>query len=175
MKYMSFVLLLCASFAAYSKTESFKLDKSKNISVTYPTNWESAKNLYGIPVTILGPWKNESRPVITIMSTLLTKEKFNQDDLKKILIDFKDKKNAWVLSHKGHLISFEPLEEVNYKSKVKGYHIGAEFSVSNIHYIERSYYLTCKDEVFNLKYSIRDEHRFQLKDIQSIVESFQCE
>lgn len=175
MKYLWLMALICVSFTAHAKKESFKLDKSKKISVTVPNTWESAQDLYGIPFTLLGPWKNESRPVITVLSTFLTQQKFNQEDLKKILSDFKDQKSSWVLSHKGQLLSFEPLEEVEFKTKVKGYHIGAEFVVNNIHYIERSYYLDCENELFNLKYSIRKEHRSQLKDIQSIVESFQCE
>jgi hypothetical protein len=167
--------LLLLTTVAYAKTESFELKEKKKVTVTYPEGWETIKDLYGIPLSVLGPFANESRPVLSIVPTNLKQEKHSPEEFKKIFDDFKADKEEWVQSHDGKLIKFEPATVVEPRSDLKGHFIGAEFYMNGIHFIERSYYLYCKNEVFNLKYSIRDEHRKYINDLQKMVGAFKCE
>jgi hypothetical protein len=162
------------SFGAYAKVENFTLTSGKKVTVDVPANWEAAKDLFGLPLTILGPWANESRPVLTIVPTGVKSSKMPEADFKKLFTDFKKEKDEWVQSHKGELVSYEPVTSVEYKG-LKGHFIGAEFKINNVLFIERSYYLYCKEELYNLKYSMRDEHRKYTKDLQKMVEAFKCE
>ena len=173
---MKLLLLLgLVSFGAHAKVQSFVLEGGKKVSVDVKENWEAAKDLFGVPLTVLGPWANESRPVVTIVPTKLTKNDISEEQFKKTFENFKKEKDEWVRSHSGQLLSYEPVTSVEFRKDLLGHYIGAEFKINNIHFIERSYYLYCKGEVFNLKYSMRDEHRKYTQDLQKVVEEFKCE
>lgn len=163
------------SFGAYAKEENFTLTSGKKVTVDVPQNWETAKDLFGIPLAVLGPWANESRPVLSILPTNVKSSKMPEAEFKKLFTDFKKEKDEWVKSHKGELVSYEPTTSVEFRKDLKGHYIGAEFKINDVHFIERSYYLYCKDELYNLKYSMRDEHRKYTKDLQKMVEAFKCE
>lgn len=167
-------LMVLLSFGAHAKIQSFTLEGGKKVSVNVMENWEAAQELFGIPLAVLGPWANESRPVVSILPTKMKKEDISKEEFKKYFEDFKKEKEEWVQSHSGSLISYEPATSVEY-GNLAGHYIGAEFKINNIHFIERSYYLYCKGEVYNLKYSMREEHRKYTKDLQKIVEEFKCE
>lgn len=170
-----FIVLCLFSFGVNAKIQSFTLDGGKKVSVEVKENWEAAQDLFGIPLTVLGPWANESRPVVTILPTNLKKEDISKEEFKKHFENFKKEKDEWVQSHSGELLSYEPVTSVEFNKDLLGHYIGAEFKINNIHFIERSYYLYCKGEVFNLKYSMRDEHRKYTQDLQKVVEEFKCE
>lgn len=169
-----FVFLLMVSFGVQAKIQSFDLE-GKKVSVEVKDNWEAAQELFGIPLAVLGPWANDSRPVLSILPTNLKKKNAPAEEFKKLFEDFKKEKDEWVQSHNGELLSYEPVKSVKFRDDLFGHYIGAEFKINSIHFIERSYYLYCKGEVFNLKYSMRDEHRKYTEDLQNIVEGFKCE
>lgn len=169
------VLLLLMNYTAFAKTESFELEGKKKVTVTYPEGWETIRELYGIPLAILGPFANESRPVLSILPTSVKEEKHSAKDFQKLFEDFKAEKEKWIESHKGKLIKYEPLTVVNPRKDLSGHYIGAEFMINYVHFIERSYYLYCKGEVYNLKYSIRNEHKKYVKDLQKMIGDFKCE
>lgn len=176
MKWIIHTLIICFSCSfAFAKTETFELASKKKVTVTYPGSWEAIRELYGIPLAILGPYANESRPVLSILPTNVKEKDHPEKDFKKIFEDFKKEKEEWVKSHKGTLLKYEPVTEVAPRKDLKGHFIGAEFKINGIHFIERSYYLYCKGEVYNLKYSIRDEHRKYIKDLQEMIGDFKCE
>lgn len=123
----------------------------------------------------LGPWNGESRPAMSFVFTGMNKKKLSASDFQKIFSEMKADKEDWVKGeHKGELVKFENLKEVKVGSN-SGYFIGAEFKINGIHFIERSYYLACKDEYYNLKYNIRHEHLKHQEAIMEIVESFKCD
>jgi hypothetical protein len=172
---MMILLLILLSNSAWGKTEHHVLDKTKHIQVYVPHGWESVKDLYGVPLTILGPWANESRPVIMFVFTNLKKSTLSKNDFQNLFENFNEQKEKWVKSHKGQLIKYEPKKVVVFRKDFEGHYIGAEFKINDIHFVERSYYLYCKDEIYNLKYSIRDEHRVHLSSLHRIIEEFRCE
>lgn len=172
---MKTLFVLFVAFAGiHASAASFEIN-GKKVSIEVPKSWEAVKDLFGIPLAILGPWANESRPVLSILPTGVTTDKMPEEKFKKLFEDFKKDKDQWVQSHKGELLSYEPTTEVVLSTDLKGHYIGAEFKINAVHFIERSYYLYCKKDLYNLKYSIRDEHRKYLKDLQKMVQEFKCE
>lgn len=169
------LLALTISSMAHAKIASFELKDKHKVTVSHPDNWETVKELYGIPLAVLGPYANDSRPVLSILPTNVKKEQHSEAEFQKLFQDFKTEKEEWVSSHKGQLIKYEPLSLVEPRKDLKGHFIGAEFAINGIHFIERSYYLYCKGEVYNLKYSIRDEHRKYIQDLQKMIGDFKCE
>ncbi|WPU65996.1 hypothetical protein [Peredibacter starrii] len=169
------ISILALSSVAHAKIASFELKDKHKVTVTHPDNWETARELYGIPLAVLGPYANESRPVLSILPTNVKKEKHSEAEFQKLFQEFKTKKEEWVSSHKGKLLKYEPLTLVEPRQDLKGHFIGAEYAINGIHFVERSYYLYCKGEVYNLKYSIRDEHRKYIPDLQKMIGDFKCE
>ena len=173
---MKLILLLSLlSFGAYAKVQTFTLEGGKTVMLNVKEDWETAKELFGIPLAVLGPWANESRPVLSVLPTKLKQKDVSESEFKKLFEDFKKEKQEWVESHSGELVNYEPVTSVEFNKNLLGHYIGAEFKINNIHFIERSYYLYCNGEVYNLKYSMRDEHRKYTKDLQNLVEGFKCE
>jgi hypothetical protein len=172
MKYFLLSLFVCS--LAFGKTQSFKLEGNHPVTVTFPDSWEAVRDLFGIPLAVLGPYENDSRPVLSILPTTLKKSQTSETEFQKVFVDFKKEKDEWVQSHKGQLISYEPMKAVDFGKELKGHFIGAEFKINDVHFIERSYYLWCKDEVYNLKYSIRNEHKKYLNELQKMVGEFKC-
>lgn len=163
------------SFSAWSAPETHSIDKGKKVTIAVPEGWESVKDLYGIPITVLGPWANESRPVLMYVFTHLKKSYFSQEDFEGLFKDFEKEKSDWVKTHNGTLIKYEPKTKVELRKDLQGHYIGAEFKINDIHFVERSYYLYCKEQVYNLKYSMRDEHRVHLPVLHQMIKEFKCE
>lgn len=168
-----FLLLLSFNSFAFSKSERHDLHEGKFVTIIFPDGWETVKGLFGIPLTLLGPWENESRPAMSFLYTGMAEKNFPKSEFQKLFTDFKAEKEAWVKKHKGELVLYEPMTPVKF-ANAEGHFIGAEFKIDDVHFIERSYYLTCEGEVYNLKYSIRDEHRKHLKNLADAVETFRC-
>jgi hypothetical protein len=167
-------IYLLFPIGAMASTERFSLKTGHQITLNIPQGWETAKDLFGLPLTILGPFSNESRPVLGVVPTKVKSEKMPEKEFKQFFDDFRKEKEEWVRSNKGELIDFDPTKSVEFKN-ARGHFIGAEFKINNVTFLERSYYLFCKGELYNLKYSIRDEHKKYLSDLQKMVEEFKCE
>jgi hypothetical protein len=161
-------------FSTLASAKVIKLTDGQSVEVSFSEKWESSLNLYGVPLMILGPWDGESRPVLTVLPTNLTEKVFAENDLKVIFKDFQKEKEAWVGDHKGELLKYEPITAVKFSETLKGQYIGAEFKLEGTHFIERSYYLFCQGQVFNLKYSLREAHLKYLSELQEMVRSFRC-
>ncbi len=166
-------LLILSSFSAWATVQDFVI-QDKKISIEVPKDWEAVKNLYGLPLVVLGPWNSESRPAISFVYTHMTAKIMKPEDLQKNFADFKKDKEDWLKGHAGKLIKFEEATQKIFSKTLKGHFIGSEFVVNDVSFIERSYYLYCNDEVYNVKWSIREEHKKHLKDIETIVGSLQC-
>ncbi len=170
------ILMICLlfSFGAVASFETFTLKTGHKITLNVPEGWEASKDLFGLPLTVLGPFANDSRPVLGIVPTKVTSEKMPEKEFKKYFEDFRKEKEEWVRSNKGELLDFDPTKSVEFKN-ARGHFIGAEFKVNSLTFLERSYYLYCKGELYNLKYSIRNEHKKYLGDLQKMVEDFKCD
>ncbi len=171
---MRVLLLLLFVFSSAWASVQDHVVQDKKIKIEVPKEWEAVKDLYGLPLVVLGPWANKSRPAISWMFTGMTSKIMNPEEFKKVFADFKKDKEDWLKGHSGKLLKFEDVTAADFPTKIKGHFIGAEFVVNDIHFVERSYYLYCKDQVFNVKWSIRDEHRIHMNDINKIVGSLQC-
>jgi hypothetical protein len=169
-----FYSTLVASAPISSLTYQDQMIQDKKIKIGLPKGWEAVKDLYGLPLVALGPWANESRPAISWMYTGMTTKIMKDSEFQKLFVDFKKDKEEWLKGHAGKLLKFDGPTTSNFENKLRGHFIGAEFVVNDVHFIERSYYLYCSDEVYNVKWSIRQEHSKYIQDIEKIVGSLQC-
>ncbi len=171
--YLLSLSFLC-SFSLWGGVEKFTLDGHK-ISITIPAGWESVIDLFGMPLVVLGPETNETRPAVMILSTNLSSKNVPQSELKNLFKGFRSEKEAWIKSHKGELVDFQGPTSVEIRKDLIGQFLNAEFKFNDVTFLERSYYLYCKDNIYNVKYSTRAEHAKLLPTIQNLMGTFQCE
>jgi hypothetical protein len=88
------VLLSMLVMHVHAKVETVTFEDGQKVSFELPTGWEYAKDLYGMPLVILGPWKNQARPALSILPTSFTKKIVEPDSLKELFIGFKNKKKV---------------------------------------------------------------------------------
>jgi hypothetical protein len=166
------LLILCCS-SSWAKVQEHVI-QGKTISIDVPAEWETVKELYGMPLSALGPEENGLRPAMSFSFTGMTKKIMTVEKFQSLFKDFKQTKTKWVNKYKGKLLMFEEMTPVTFSKDIQGHFIGAEFIVDDITFAERSYYLYCKDEVYHVKWLIRDEQRKHMKDIEQILRSFSC-
>lgn len=166
------LLILSCSFS-WAKVEEFEI-QGKKISIDVPAEWQTVKELYGMPLSALGPEENGLRPAMVFSFMGMNSKIMSPEKFQSIFKDFKTSKQKWVDKYKGKLLMFEEMTPVEFSKDVKGHFIGAEYIVDDIIFIERSYYLYCKSDVFHVKWNIREEHKKHMKDIERILRSFSC-
>lgn len=174
MKLSFFAILLMTSFA-YGKTESFVLPKSKPFKMNISDGWRAVPNLFGIPLAILGPELKDKRPVLSVYPGEANSKAISRTDLESLFVDFKKEKELWMQDEGGTLKSYEPITKVSFSKNLSGHFIGAEYVLEGETFVERSYYLYCKEELYNLKYTFRNDQLTHLKSAQQMVENFQCD
>lgn len=169
------IAILVMSFHAYGKTESFALPKSKPFKINIPDGWRAVPSLFGIPLAILGPEARDKRPVLSVYPGETNSKVLSQADLESLFADFKQEKEKWMKEEGGELKTYEPVTKVSFGKNVSGHYIGAEYVLEGETFLERSYYLYCKEELYNLKYTFRNDQLSHLKAAQQMVENFQCD
>jgi hypothetical protein len=173
MGHILFIILLMGSTFAWAET--FQLPKARPFKIEIPAGWKAAPNLFGIPLAILGPQSQEKRPVLSVYPGELHSKTISEEKLQSLFVDFKKEKEQWMKEEGGELKSFEPLTKVNFSKAVRGHYIGAEYVLNKEHFLERSYYLYCQGELFNLKYTFRSDQLAHLQAALKMVENFTCD
>ena len=174
------LLFLSFSFAATAAVETHViLEKTgdipeKTISVEVPKEWQSAKDLFGLPLSLLGPEENEARPAMSFSYTGMTKKIMTPEKFRELFKEMKQGKERWATKLGAKLLMFEQPTSVAITKEITGHFIGAEFMVQNEIFTERSYYLYCKDEVYHVKWMLREGQKKHMKDIETILRSFSC-
>lgn len=171
-----FLLCLLLSSALQAVTQSFTLTKKQlKVKLDIPETWSANKDLFGLPLVLSGPMVGDTRPVISILPTQLTTKQVTPEQFKNMFSTYPDDRQKWIAGHKGTLLSLDPVQELTWKGNQKVSRVGSRYLINDISFEEGSYYLFCGGELYNLKYSMRDDHKMYAKDILAIIESFTCQ
>lgn len=76
------------SFPLFAKVQSYDLTAGRKVSVNVMKDWEVVKDLFRIPLRVLGLWANASRPVVLIVITDIKKSQLSEAELKKSSLTF---------------------------------------------------------------------------------------
>lgn len=160
------------AFAA--KTKWIKLKKA-NVAFKLPKKWKTYKNLLGLPLTMVSPMKKESRIVISLTPTGLKKKFLIPDDLKESQKDYRDGRLKYMREINGEILGFFPYETQKWPNVERVHTIGFKYKLGGFSMVERTYYFTCKTQMFHMKSKYREgEFPKGDKTIKKIVESFNC-
>jgi hypothetical protein len=167
-----YLFLFCAIGNVHAK-DKFVLSQG-TVSLSLPLNWQSVLDLYGMPLTILGPTVDGSRPVISFTPTKLNL-KFYQKSLEQNYYEYKNGREEWVKESDGKVLEFFPYTVEKGHDGMEIHRVGYSYSINTSTYFEYSYYILCGEKLFHAKSILKKTHlqEFQ-KNIEDIVGSFDC-
>lgn len=167
-----FLTIFCLFVSASAWTKSFVIDGSK-FSLDVPKEWKESKDLFGMPLTLSGPMKEESRPVITVTPTEIKKVSFDLKNVDVVNADYKSQRLKWLQKHKGEFLTLTPYKK-QVQKKIESHSVGYSYRINETTFIEKSYYVVCNEQLFHLKYLMRETQKELLNETEKIVESFRC-
>lgn len=166
-------LIFLAGFnpEATAKSLTWKTD---SFSIDVPKGWRDVKDLYGIPVTILGPVQNQTRAVVQVIPTPLKHVDIKLENAKSFGEKYAEGRRKWLGEQKGKLIELVGGHFETLKDGSKMLYAGVSYQMNQRAFIERTFYVSCPKKIFHLKIVQNFELVNQLKESEAIVRSFQC-
>ncbi len=152
---------------AVAKTVKWKDVKFK---ITVPENWREANDLYGIPVTLLGPSVNpKPRAIVQIIPTDAPKVPMSEKDARGFGEKYAEGRKNWVREQGGEIYEILPGKFEDGKLSA-----GVSYRLNQKSYLERTYYVNCPKKLYHLKIVLNFENKDELPECESIVRSFAC-
>ena len=176
--FKSFVFILSLSFAssnAYAKKGQWTKLKKANVYFKTPRKWKSVPNFLGLPLILLSPMKNKSRITISITPTGLKKKFLINEEMKATQNNYKKGRIRYVKEIQGEITGFFEYETRKWKNVERVHTIGFKYKLGGHLFVERTYYFTCKTQMFHMKSKYREgEYPKGDSTIDGIVKSFNC-
>ena len=172
MKIIFFIIFLFIPLLG--NAEEFKLKVGK-IKIEIPLGWKSVKNFLGIELMVVGPMSDSNRPVITVSGTNFSEFSLDPNELKKNESSYKEGREAWLKNRDGRSLEYYKYE-FKKQNGMEVHSLGYLYILNQKEFIERSQYVLCKKNLYNLKSLIlAKEERFYKNIIEKIQTSFRCE
>jgi hypothetical protein len=155
-------------------SEKFVFEKC-SISISVPKDWQSARDMFGMPLTLMGSELNGGRPVVTITPTGLRDFKFDQKSLEQNQNEFKNGREEWLKNQNGKSLVYYPYKVEHKKNNLEIHRIGYSFEITEIKYIENTYYIFCAGQLFHLTTLLRQSHEKNYeRTVEEVIGSFDC-
>jgi hypothetical protein len=176
-KYFTFtlsIIFVLSNKECLADISVYEVNKIK-FSIDKPGNWQMAPDFLGSDLTLLGPFKNDRRPIITFSSIPLGDYHFDSDDLKKNEANYHSGRISWLKKNKGTPIDFYSYKKLNWSS-IKNIHgIGYKYKIGKNTFEEMSYFFKCRSKIFNISTLISENQQKENKfKIESILNSLTC-
>ncbi len=144
--------------------------KDVNFKIDVPEKWREVKDLYGIPVTLLGPSVSpKPRAVIQVIPTDAPPAKMSDDEAKIFGEKYAEGRKEWIKDQNGEIYDIQAG-----KFEKDRLIAGVSYRLNQKSYLERTFYVNCKKRLVHLKIILNYENRDQLTESESIVRSFEC-
>jgi hypothetical protein len=169
-------LIAChLSIPAFAEPKEFQLEGKDQIRLEVPEKWQTAKDLFGLPLTLLGPEKGGGRPVIYVSSSGKDNVQFDPQALEANQKDYREGREQWLEKHKGFPLEFFPYKNEKWASSVEVHQMGYRYQINGLIFSEMSFFAVCKGRLFHLKWLLRDAHREDYEPVvEKVVRSFDC-
>lgn len=167
----SFLIFFGLPEAALSKSIAYKGHK---FSIDVPEGWREVKDLYGIPVTVLGPVQNQTRAVVQVIPTPLKEVEIKLENAKAFGEKYAEGRRKWLKEQNGTLIELVGGHFETLKDSSPMLYAGVSYQMNKKAFIERTFYVKCPKNIFHLKIVQNFELVKQLDASEAIVRSFQC-
>lgn len=175
------ILLAVIPASGLAKREQvFKFEDGDQVGLEIPRGWQTAKNIFGIPLSIIGPEHRERtggirRPVLMVMPTGERTRGFSEKNLRDEQKDYQIGRKAWLAKHDGTAIQFFPYQKTRWPHVSQVHKIGYHYLVGQTQMVEQSYYVVCKQKLYHVKSMFTPDHLFKYKkELDHTLRSFKC-
>jgi hypothetical protein len=175
MRVSKFLLILCL-FLGFSVTEAKPSPSEfEHLHILVPKGWQKVKEMFGIPLMILGPMTDGARPTVSFSSTDREGLNFDPIQLKQNEAQYRNGREAWLTKHKGKALEFFPYKFENSKGSPEIHTVGYRFVINDIKFIEKSYYFVCSKKIYLVKTLLRSNHENEYADTaETVARSLKC-
>lgn len=166
-----FLIFPCIAQAA----QSFQLKDAK-VRIEVPQGWQEARDLYGMPLMLLGPEAAGGRPVISVTPTGLGKSQLDAQSLVQDEAGFRQGREAWLKKMNGKAIAYSKYRALKWEGIEQAHAIGYRYEIGGVEHVEYSYFVLCKGQFHHVKTLVRAGHEDAYRaTVDQIVKSFGCE
>lgn len=179
--FLTFIVFL---FPGLCLGESFEYQGLK-FTLTFSSEWKPAEMLFGVPVTLLGPFqqKTENRPVIQIIPVEKPKwvradqdfDKMGVEGLTKFGKEYIELRKIWLKKVNGKVIEEHPSEVFKTEAGSPMLQTGISYQIGPKSFAVKTSYIGCKNKLINLRIFLHAGHEKYLPEAQKILRSFKCE
>lgn len=182
-----FILFLCLVFSqvVWGKNFSWKKDSfAVKFDVNLPGDWKEVIDLYGVPVTLLGPFeeKSRSRAIIQIVPSPIDPKKvkgkgygnLNDEQLEKIGTEYLSMRKIALEKSGAKIEQVHTPRLRKIKSGQDLLEVGIRYFMEEKGFTVLSSYVFCPKELYNIRIFLRDGNLSKLPLAREIVGSFQC-
>jgi len=157
-----------------AEIKKFKLSRG-TIQIDVPKEWQSAPDLYGIPLMLLGPEQAGRRPTLAVVPSGQPGQKITSEDLKANPDGFRIGREKWLKKYQGKALEFFPYQYEKLSNGSEVHTLGYRYEISSLKFTEKSYYVVCQGKLYILKSVLSDGHTSDAENsIQNTVRSLSC-
>lgn len=148
------IVVMVSSLSAETKAAETQWIRYEDYKVLLnaPEGWRVERDLYGMPITVLGPERNGERAILNLQHTTIENLDFDHAMLKKTQKEYFDGRREWLSTLEGaRLLSTIPYRELSWKNGNEGYEIGVKYRLRGLDFEEKSIEVTCGNRLYFLK------------------------
>ena len=181
--YYSFLMMIFAlalsgpldSHGAQARNFSEKI-KGGQIHYQVPRGWERVRDLYGMPLTLLGPSKKGVRPVLSITTSKAKIKKFDFEDPSHEFDEYQRSRKDWAKRKGARVLSFRRLRQLTWRGFNQVFTAGFSYNYNNRVFNEDSFYALCRGRLVFLKaLAPQTLSKKQKYGLDRLIESLRCQ
>ncbi len=173
---LSLFLIIGSAFG--SSRHWYELKRENNwtqVSLVIPKNWRTDKDALGIPLLITSPLKKKGRVTLSVVPLGIPAVELKKKFLKKTQNKYRKGRLRFLARFEGDALEFFPHRKSKWLYSEDVHQIGYRYRIGGIVYVENSYYVNCRGQMYLLKSLYRDsDWGRQAKMIEGVAQSFQC-
>ena len=140
---LGLTLTLAGASESFAKPTPFILGEDR-FEIEVPASWQSPKDFYGFPLSLIGPETPEGRRTvigITPAGAADEEKVFDQGD--KALKSYMAGREAWLEQYDGKSISFDPYRKTSWPGIEEAHTLGYHYELPTGTFYERSLFILC--------------------------------
>jgi hypothetical protein len=122
------------------------------IHLDVPQNWRIERDLYGMPIMVLGPERNGERAVLSVQDTPVYGMEFDHKLLQKTKNQYYEGRKNWLEEFEdSKFLSEIPYRHLKWTNGNDGFEMGFKYEARGIELEERSIQINCNNRLFLFK------------------------
>jgi hypothetical protein len=171
----SLLLFLMFATSTFAEIRNFDFKKG-NVTVDIPKEWNSVVGYLGIPLTLMGPMKEGSRPLIYVTPTGVVIDKpMDAQKISQTQDEYKQGRENWLKKQNGTAVKYYPYNNLDWPNNRNVHKIGYTYRITKGEFTEYSYYVTCNNKLYHYKSLMKtDVEKEHSQTVDTILQSIKC-